>query len=352
MDDVIFMRQEDGLTALPSISYDAEDVLQGLIELYPQLLAGYQMNREDPRRFLLVKREAPISSWSLDHLYLDQSAIPTLVEVKRSSDTRIRREVVGQMLDYAANGARFWGNGTLQQLFEKTCEKSQVDSAYVLAEVIGENADATEFWENAERNLQAGYLRLVFVADVIPDELRAIIEFLNLQMTNIEVYGIEVRRYGTSDGNECLVPRLIGSMVSTEKAKRSVISLEERLSNSAPEVREVAEKMRSLAEQLGLSVVSAPASLLLKDNLGTVLSLYPTYESIYFPLDVLWNSGHEEEIEKLRIRIENLAGQSVTSKEPGLNCAKALIQWNEVCELVQKSLTVRRSIAASQNYPN
>ena len=29
--------------------------------------------------------------------------MPTLVEVKRSSDTRIRREVVGQMLHYAAN---------------------------------------------------------------------------------------------------------------------------------------------------------------------------------------------------------------------------------------------------------
>jgi len=34
---------------------------------------------------------------------LDQDAIPTIVEVKRSTDTRIRREVVGQMLGYAAN---------------------------------------------------------------------------------------------------------------------------------------------------------------------------------------------------------------------------------------------------------
>jgi hypothetical protein len=34
---------------------------------------------------------------------LDQDAIPAIVEVKRSTDTRIRREVVGQMLDYAAN---------------------------------------------------------------------------------------------------------------------------------------------------------------------------------------------------------------------------------------------------------
>jgi hypothetical protein len=67
------------------------------------------MSRGDPRRFLLVRREAPVPDrenggirWSIDHLFLDQDAIPTLVEVKRSSDTRIRREVVGQMLDYAA----------------------------------------------------------------------------------------------------------------------------------------------------------------------------------------------------------------------------------------------------------
>lgn len=46
--------------------------------------------------------------WSVDHLFLDQDAIPTLVEVKRSSDTRIRREVVGQMLDYAANAVVYW----------------------------------------------------------------------------------------------------------------------------------------------------------------------------------------------------------------------------------------------------
>jgi hypothetical protein len=42
--------------------------------------------------------------WSLDHLVVDQDAVPTFVEVKRASDTPARREVVAQMLDYAANG--------------------------------------------------------------------------------------------------------------------------------------------------------------------------------------------------------------------------------------------------------
>jgi len=49
--------------------------------------------------------------WSADHLFLDQDAIPTFVEVKRSTDTRIRREVVGQMLDYAANAIRVLARG-------------------------------------------------------------------------------------------------------------------------------------------------------------------------------------------------------------------------------------------------
>lgn len=44
---------------------------------------------------------------SLDLFLLDQDGIPTLVEVKRSSDTRTRREVVAQMLDYAANLVSF-----------------------------------------------------------------------------------------------------------------------------------------------------------------------------------------------------------------------------------------------------
>lgn len=71
------------------------------------------MNQAAPRRWLLVSREWGVpreegggGHWSLDHLFLDQEGVPTLVEVKRSSDTRLRREVVGQMLDYAREWSR------------------------------------------------------------------------------------------------------------------------------------------------------------------------------------------------------------------------------------------------------
>ncbi len=87
--------------------YDSEDLLQALLADYPDLLAGDQIDDNDPRRWLLVRRELGVPDredgadrWSVDHLFLDQDGVPTLVEVKRSSDTRIRREVVGQLLDY------------------------------------------------------------------------------------------------------------------------------------------------------------------------------------------------------------------------------------------------------------
>src|SRR4051812_33234305 len=91
-------------------------------------MAGDQFDPASPRRWLLVTREMSIPSeeggfsrWSLDHLFLDQDAIPTLVEVKRSTDTRIRREVVGQMLDYAANAVVYWPIETIRARFEVRC---------------------------------------------------------------------------------------------------------------------------------------------------------------------------------------------------------------------------------------
>ncbi|MBK9978490.1 MAG: hypothetical protein IPP20_11280 [Gemmatimonadetes bacterium] len=68
-------------------------------------------------------------------MFLDQDAVPTLVEVKRSSDTRIRREVVGQMLDYAANAVAFWPAERLQAEFEATVSRAGGEPSTVLREV-------------------------------------------------------------------------------------------------------------------------------------------------------------------------------------------------------------------------
>lgn len=112
MPGIYLIRQDNQLIEMKETAYESEDLLQRLLANYSDLIAGDQIDAVTPKKWILVSREVPVPSeedgagrWSLDHLFLDQDGVPTFVEVKRSTDSRIRREVVGQMLDYAANAA-------------------------------------------------------------------------------------------------------------------------------------------------------------------------------------------------------------------------------------------------------
>jgi hypothetical protein len=217
MSGVIYLVHGEGkLVPMREESYDSEDVLQRLLADYPDLLGGEQMNASTPRRWLLLAREAGLPSeeaggdrWSIDHLFVDQDGIPTIIEVKRSTDSRIRREVVGQMLDYAANAVVYWPVERLRTRFEALCESEERDPETAIQESLGVDSDPDEFWKLVQTNLQAGRVRLVFVADVIPPELRRVVEFLNQQMNPAEVLAVEVRQY-VGQGQQALVPRVIG----------------------------------------------------------------------------------------------------------------------------------------------
>lgn len=126
---IYLLQGDNNLIPMDEQPYDSEALLQDLLASHADLLAGEQMNHDVPRRWLLVTREMAVPGeadgagrWSLDHLFLDQDDVPTLVEVKRSSDTRIRREVVGQMLDYAANAVAYWPVEDIRTKFLNQCE--------------------------------------------------------------------------------------------------------------------------------------------------------------------------------------------------------------------------------------
>jgi hypothetical protein len=222
----IYLVQEDGqLVAMQEQGYDSEAVLQTLLARYPDLLAGEQLDRTAPRRWIVVAREVGLPSeeagadrWAVDHLLLDQDGIPTLVEVKRSSDTRLRREVVGQMLDYAAHAVLYWSLDKIRATFEQTCDAQGLEPEQELSQLIGLEVDVEAFWEQVKTNLQAGKIRLLFVADIIPPELRRIVEFLQGQMDPAEVVAIEIRQY-VGQGHTTLVPRVVGDTTKGHQQK-------------------------------------------------------------------------------------------------------------------------------------
>lgn len=261
----IFLISEDGsLVRMDETAYESEVVLQSLLAEYPELLAGDQIDPVSPRQWLLVKREMGIAMGedssdrlSLDHLFLDQDGIPTLVEVKRATDTRIRREVVAQMLDYAANAAAYWQLGKIRTEYESRCERENLDPDAELEAFLSNDRDVESYWQDVKTNLQAGKIRMLFVADEIPQELRRIVEFLNQQMDPAEVLAVEVKQY-EGQGQKSLVPRVIGQTAESQRRKgrdsRPSRKWDEKSfftdlkSKCSPEAVNVARKLHKWAE--------------------------------------------------------------------------------------------------------
>lgn len=266
----IFLVGKNGGSLVPmtETDYVQEDILQTLLENYPDLLPGDQINPEAPRRWLLVAREIGVPGdvdetgrWSLDHLFLDQDGIPTFVECKRASDTRIRREVVAQMLDYAANGVEYWSMDRLRQAATETARTQGLSLDDQVLQIIDsdDEADIEDYWQTVENNLKTGKVRLLFVADRTPKELRRLVEFLNEKMSDVEVLVVEIKQFVGTDGQQAMVPRVLGLTEAARQTKQSEgrrgkIGREEFLANSSPEVAAFFGQVLDLAQERGYEI--------------------------------------------------------------------------------------------------
>lgn len=262
--------QEAELLPMDETPYAREDILQELLERYPDLLAGDQITPEEPRRWLLIKREAGVPAeeggsdhWSLDHLFVDQDGVPTFVECKRATDTRGRREVVAQMLDYAANGTAYWGIDRIRQDAAETAQASGRTLDEAVQTLLGADEmdeDAVEaFWHSVEENLREGRVRLVFVSDHTPRPLRRLVEFMNEKMADVEVLAVEVQQY-VGGAQKVVVPRVIGMTEATRSAKarsstsRTPITAEEVIERSTPAAAAEIRRLLDETEARGLTI--------------------------------------------------------------------------------------------------
>ena len=200
----IYLNENGKLNELKSVTYDLEADLQKIISDNPELLLGG--TTDTSRKYKLIADEKGIPAivdgsdrWQVDHLFVDNNAVLTFVEDKRSTDTRIRREVVGQALEYAANAVKHWDINSIRKMYE-------ANNADIFG-YTGEKAD--KFWEEVHKNAKNGKIRVIFVADEIPLSLRNIIDFLNSITKSTEFLGLEVKKYKTSGGDEVYTSEII-----------------------------------------------------------------------------------------------------------------------------------------------
>ena len=273
-ENTIFNVHPDGTLARMRPGAPAsEDHMQALVARYPELIG----DADGP--LLLIRREQPISDaidasgrWSLDHLFVTREAVPVLVELKRAVDTRLRREVVGQMLDYAANAVAYWQAGTIAAAFATTCETTGTPADTVLSEFLGD-ADPSAFWDQVDANFGAGRIKLVFVADTIPRELARIVEFLNEQM-RADVRAVELQWYQNDAGATTLVPRIFGQ---TERAATQKAS-----TRAKPNPIDICQWIdKHIAPKGDEAVRGTEAFMAIMEELGGIVELSNAQGSIY-----------------------------------------------------------------------
>lgn len=281
MSSSIFTIRGDNITRMQSAAPETEEQIQHLLAVQPELIGDIA------GPLLLIQREQPIGDgltanrWSLDHLFVTRDAVPVLIEVKRAVDTRLRREVVGQMLDYAANGTAYWTAAALAEAFRQTCLKSKVDADDSLESFLENTRDAEDFWEQVEANLRAGRIKMVFVADRIPPELTRVIEFLDEQM-RADVVAVELQWFSSGAGITALLPRVLGISEKARAAKaasRSLppISVEDWVANTfvSQETCDAALKFVQMMQDCGAGVRLTKAQAALNSVVREDLTAYP-----------------------------------------------------------------------------
>lgn len=348
--DTLYLLGESQPVEMRSALFASEDDLQDIIARYPALLAGAQMTPDDPRRWLLVQREMglPIRSgdtdnFSVDHLFVDHEAIPTVVEVKRSTDSRIRREVVGQMLDYAANGVRYWPVDRLRRLYEEQCRQDERDPLGYLRETVGPDVDPDDFWVRVGEHLEIGRIRMVFVADLIPPELQRIVEFLNEGMTRAQVYAVEIPQYQAADGRRSVVPRLIGATAwaTTRPGRdRDRPSLEEVMAGAPEHIREAAERLAEVAGSNGLERRRTRTAELFARGGRDLLWFAPKEGVVWLYLNHLRDNGKDLLADELLSAFQALVpSKRLTRVQPGVPVEALVREWEVARPILERYLT-------------
>jgi len=203
----LLVRRGNGHWTEPEISgHQNEDALQHLLATAPDLLPGAETGLP-----LAVARELQVSSGRIDIVGVDVDGEITLCECKLATNPGIRREVVGQLLEYAS----VLQGMALADFATRFAARTGKPLSTAVAEIAGEGFDPEAFDQRVAENLAAGRFRLVVVVDRISDALRDTIQYLNDHLDRA-VLALELAYLRDGDV-EMLLPRIFGAESADRK---------------------------------------------------------------------------------------------------------------------------------------
>ncbi len=212
--------QDSKWEALAPMEYVNEDELQRLLDSGSAELIPADPSLEEAH--VVFARELSTGSGPIDLIGIGSSGSITIMECKLAKNHQIKREVVGQVLDYAAS---LWESdiATLSEAFRA---RSGSDPFEAIRRQFGEEAesfDEESCRSEVARRLREGDFRLLVAVDRIDPELRRIIQYVNSRGGHgpgLRLVAVEFPRYqqGTI---QVLVPEAYGDELAQRNASTS-----------------------------------------------------------------------------------------------------------------------------------
>ena len=200
----------------------SEADLQQLIHAFPACLPIREIDPlfADPVPMCM---ELPTAAGPIDNFMLTASGLPVLVECKLWRNPQGRREVVGQILDYAKELTRW----TSSDVHREVAQRSGLGSNPMLAKLreSGHEIDEVAFNDALTLNLRRGRFLLLIVGDGIREGVEAIAEYLQRHANLHFTLGlVEMPVFELADGRRLVTPRVLAR---THLIERQVVTVPE-----------------------------------------------------------------------------------------------------------------------------
>lgn len=200
-----------------------EDKLQALLAAHPEVLPVAEI---EPAFAPLVYlgREIPTPSGFLDVLYVSPAGYLTLVEAKLWDNPQARREVVGQIVEYAKDFSRW----TFEDLDAAVRRAGGPGSAGILDRVRQRDPDVEEaaFIDTVTRALRRGAFLLLVVGDGIREGVETLAAYLQRTPSlHFSLGLIELALFRTTPGQDWPLLVQPRTVARTAEVVRAVVEV-------------------------------------------------------------------------------------------------------------------------------
>lgn len=201
-----------------------ESTLQDLLFRYPQTLPIATIDAAYDNA-VPVCRELSTPAGYVDALYVNELGRLTLAEFKLWRNPQARREVIGQILDYAKEIAS-WGYEDLQREVSKSLKRPG-NVLFDLVRATDPDVDEGVFVDNVTRHLRRGEFLLLIIGDGIREGVENIVDFVQKHSGfHFNLALVEAALYRDRDDHVIVQPRVL---CRTEIVRRVVYEAGESL---------------------------------------------------------------------------------------------------------------------------